>query len=41
MRPGEAVSIAGKHRYWQLIVVDEAAGVSDDHMNVIEERYMK
>lgn len=33
---GEAISIAGKHRYWQLIIVDEAAGVSDDHFNVIE-----
>lgn len=36
LRRGEAVSIAGKHRYWQLIIIDEAAGVSDDHMNVIE-----
>lgn len=36
LQRGKAVSIAGKHRYYQLIVVDEAAGVSDDHMNVIE-----
>lgn len=36
LRKGEAVSIAGKHRYWQLIVIDEAAGVADEHFNVIE-----
>lgn len=36
LRRGEAVSIAGKHRYWQLIIIDEAAGVADEHFNVIE-----
>lgn len=36
LKKGEAVSIAGKHRYWQLIIIDEAAGVSVDHANVIE-----
>lgn len=36
MRKGEAVSIAGKHRYWQLIIIDEAAGVPDEHFDVIE-----
>lgn len=35
-KKGEAVSIAGKHRYWQMIIIDEAAGVSDDHFNVVE-----
>ena len=32
---GKSVGIAGKHRYYQLIIVDEAAGVSDEHYNVI------
>jgi hypothetical protein len=32
---GQSVAIAGKHRYWQLIIIDEAAGVGDDHFNVI------
>jgi hypothetical protein len=36
MAKGQAVSIAGKHRYWQLIIIDEAAGVPDDHFNVID-----
>jgi len=36
MKKGEAVSIAGKHRYWQLIIVDEAAGVPDEHFDVID-----
>lgn len=36
LQRGKSVSIAGKHRYWQLIIIDEAAGASDDHMNVIE-----
>lgn len=36
MPRGESISIAGKHRYWQLIIVDEAAGVSDDHYDVID-----
>ncbi|TDR30669.1 hypothetical protein [Hydromonas duriensis] len=35
MQKGSAVSIAGKHRYWQLIIVDEAAGVADEHYDVI------
>jgi hypothetical protein len=35
-RKGEAVSIAGKHRYWQMIIVDEAAGVPDEHYDVID-----
>lgn len=33
---GESVAVAGKHRYWQLIIVDEAAGVGDDHFDVID-----
>lgn len=36
MKKGEAIGVAGKHRYWQLIIIDEAAGVSDDHFKVIE-----
>ena len=36
LQRGKSSSIAGKHRYWQLIFIDEATGVSDDHMNVIE-----
>lgn len=36
LQRGKSVSIAGKHRYWQLIIIDEAPGVTDDHMNVIE-----
>lgn len=36
LRAGESVSIAGKHRYWQLIIIDEATGVSDDHGKVID-----
>lgn len=35
MQAGQAVGIAGKHRYWQLIIVDEAAGVPDEHHDVI------
>lgn len=35
MKKGEAVGIAGKHRYWQLVIVDEAAGVPDEHFKVI------
>lgn len=35
LNPGSSVSIAGKHRYWQMVIVDEAAGVSDDHFKVI------
>jgi hypothetical protein len=33
---GASVSIAGKHRAHQMVIVDEAAGVSDDHFRVIE-----
>ena len=36
LQKGASVGIAGKHRYWQLVIVDEAAGVSDDHFNVID-----
>lgn len=36
MKKGEAVGVAGKHRYWQLIIIDEAAGVPDDHFDVID-----
>lgn len=36
MPRGESIAVAGKHRYWQLIIVDEAAGVSDDHYDVID-----
>lgn len=36
MQQGKAIGVAGKHRYWQLIIIDEAAGVSDDHFDVIE-----
>lgn len=33
---GQSVGIAGKHRYHQLIIVDEAAGVDDSHFDVID-----
>lgn len=36
MQQGQSIGVAGKHRYWQLIIIDEAAGVSDDHFDVIE-----
>lgn len=36
MQKGQAIGVAGKHRYWQLIIIDEAAGVPDDHYDVIE-----
>ncbi len=36
LQKGKSVSIAGKHRYWQMFIVDEAAGVSDEHARVIE-----
>lgn len=36
MKKGESVGVAGKHRYWQLIIIDEAAGVPDEHFNVID-----
>lgn len=35
MPNGKSIGVAGKHRYWQMIIVDEAAGVSDEHYNVI------
>jgi len=36
MKKGEAVGVAGKHRFWQLIIIDEAAGVPDEHFDVID-----
>ncbi|MFA5920174.1 MAG: hypothetical protein WC856_02635 [Methylococcaceae bacterium] len=36
MQRGQAIGVAGKHRYWQLIIIDEAAGVSDEHFDVID-----
>lgn len=33
---GQSVGVAGKHRYWQLIIIDEASGVPDDHFDVID-----
>jgi len=36
MQKGQSVGIAGKHRYWQMIIIDEAAGVPDEHFNVID-----
>ncbi len=36
LQKGASVGIAGKHRFWQLVLVDEACGVSDDHFNVID-----
>ncbi len=36
LQRGKAVGVAGKHRYWQLIIIDEAAGVSDEHFDVID-----
>lgn len=36
MQQGQSIGVAGKHRYWQLIIIDEAAGVSDEHFDVIE-----
>lgn len=36
LQKGQSVGVAGKHRYWQLIIIDEAAGVSDEHFNVID-----
>lgn len=33
---GGSVGVAGKHRYWQLVIIDEAAGVPDDHFDVID-----
>lgn len=36
MKKGEAVGVAGKHRYWQMIILDEAAGIPDEHFDVID-----
>lgn len=36
MQQGQSIGVAGKHRYWQMIIIDEAAGVSDEHFDVIE-----
>lgn len=36
MQKGQSVGIAGKHRYHQLIIIDEAAGVPDEHFDVID-----
>lgn len=36
MQQGQSIGVAGKHRYWQLIIIDEAAGVPDEHFDVIE-----
>lgn len=36
MQAGQSIGVAGKHRYWQLIIIDEAAGVPDDHFDVID-----
>jgi hypothetical protein len=35
MPKGQSISVAGKHRYWQMIIVDEAAGPDDAHFDVI------
>lgn len=35
LQKGQSVGVAGKHRYHQLIIIDEAAGVGDDHFDVI------
>lgn len=36
MQAGQSIGVAGKHRYWQLIIIDEAAGVPDTHFDVID-----
>lgn len=36
MQAGQSIGVAGKHRYWQLIIIDEAAGVPDGHYDVID-----
>lgn len=35
LQKGQSVGVAGKHRFHQLIIIDEAAGVSDEHFEVI------
>lgn len=36
LQAGQSVGVAGKHRVWQLVIVDEAAGVADSHFDVID-----
>jgi len=36
MKKGESVAVAGKHRFWQMIILDEAAGIPDAHFDVID-----
>lgn len=36
MKKGESIGVAGKHRFWQMIIIDEAAGVPDEHFDVID-----
>lgn len=36
LQQGQSVGVAGKHRYWQMIIIDEAAGVPDSHFDVID-----
>lgn len=36
MQQGQSVGIAGKHRFFQLILCDEAAGIPDTHFDVID-----
>ncbi len=36
MAKGQSIGVAGKHRWFQMIIVDEAAGVPDGHFDVID-----
>lgn len=36
MQAGQSIGVAGKHRFWQMIIIDEAAGVPDTHFDVID-----
>jgi hypothetical protein len=36
MQQGQSIGVAGKHRFSQLICLDEASGIPDDHYDVIE-----
>lgn len=36
LQQGQSVGVAGKHRFYQLILIDEAAGVPDSHFDVID-----
>lgn len=36
LQQGKSVGVAGKHRYWQMVIIDEAAGVPDTHFDVID-----